>query len=583
MSGSGWPIGGYAKRFARWSAIAIALGAAAAPAVLRQDDAFLEDLSKRSFQFFWEQADPATGHRPRSIADHGSASSENHVKVGSIASVGFGLTGLCIAAERGWQPRDAHRARTRTTLQTFAARSRARLVLSLAEHPHRRARVDQRGVVDRHGAPARRRPVGASVLPGRSRDRAPRRGDLSPRRFPVDAERPSAVLSHGWRPESGMIVHRWDAYSEAMLLYVLGLGSPTFPLPAASWRAWVRPELTWDGTTATSRTPDRCSSISTRTRGSIFAAGAIPSRRTTGSPTAPVATRANRGYCLNLRDGSPATASVWGITASDARGGYRAWGGPPRGSAGRRHGGSVRRGRIADAGTRPGAAGAAADEAPLRRSALRALRLCRRVPSDRGWINPDVIGIDVGITLLSAENLRSGNVWRWFMANPEIVAAMKRAGFVAPGRRAERRARAAHARGTRLPLIASPDPAARGPGARALDAIPARWPIASRRSTFDAPNGVRCRTGCCPRRHRHPRHARAARPRSFMAPARLAPTTAPVDTAGAGLGARRDARAVRGAFVLAPQMPARSADYRAGDRRRSRTSPGAATRRRRSR
>ena len=42
-----------------------------------------------------------------------------------------------------------------------------------------------------------------------------------------------------------MIVHRWDAYSEAMLLYVLGLGSPTFPLPAASWRAWVRPELDW--------------------------------------------------------------------------------------------------------------------------------------------------------------------------------------------------------------------------------------------------------------------------------------------------------------------------------------------------
>ena len=35
-----------------------------------------------------------------------------------------------------------------------------------------------------------------------------------------------------------------------------------------------------------------------------------------------------------------------------------------------------------------------------------------------GWTNPDVIGIDVGITLLSAENLRSGAVWRWFMGNP---------------------------------------------------------------------------------------------------------------------------------------------------------------------
>lgn len=46
-----------------------------------------------------------------------------------------------------------------------------------------------------------------------------------------------------------------------------------------------------------------------------------------------------------------------------------------------------------------------------------------------GWVNPDVIGIDVGITLLSAENLRSGNVWRWFMRNGEIGRAMRLAGL----------------------------------------------------------------------------------------------------------------------------------------------------------
>jgi hypothetical protein len=41
-----------------------------------------------------------------------------------------------------------------------------------------------------------------------------------------------------------------------------------------------------------------------------------------------------------------------------------------------------------------------------------------------------VIGIDLGITLLSAENLRTGRVWRWFMQNAEIPAAMRRAGLV---------------------------------------------------------------------------------------------------------------------------------------------------------
>jgi hypothetical protein len=46
-----------------------------------------------------------------------------------------------------------------------------------------------------------------------------------------------------------------------------------------------------------------------------------------------------------------------------------------------------------------------------------------------GWVDPDVIGIDLGITLLSAENLRTGGVWRWFMSNPEIPEAMRRVGL----------------------------------------------------------------------------------------------------------------------------------------------------------
>ncbi len=47
-------------------------------------------------------------------------------------------------------------------------------------------------------------------------------------------------------------------------------------------------------------------------------------------------------------------------------------------------------------------------------------------PQD-GWVNPDVIGIDQGITLLSAENLRSGKIWFWFMSNPDLQYAMRAA------------------------------------------------------------------------------------------------------------------------------------------------------------
>jgi hypothetical protein len=46
-----------------------------------------------------------------------------------------------------------------------------------------------------------------------------------------------------------------------------------------------------------------------------------------------------------------------------------------------------------------------------------------------GWVSTDTLGLDVGMTLLSAENLRSGGVWNWFMANPEPQRAMQLAGI----------------------------------------------------------------------------------------------------------------------------------------------------------
>jgi hypothetical protein len=48
-----------------------------------------------------------------------------------------------------------------------------------------------------------------------------------------------ATVTHGWKPESGFLSCRWKGYDEALLLYVLGLASPTHPLPAQSYRAWA--------------------------------------------------------------------------------------------------------------------------------------------------------------------------------------------------------------------------------------------------------------------------------------------------------------------------------------------------------
>jgi hypothetical protein len=146
-----------------------------------------------------------------------------------------------------------------------------------------------------------------------------------------------------------------------------------------------------------------------------------------------VATYAQRQFLLDVRGEFPGyTENVWGLTASDSIKGYVAWGGPPRDQA-------------IDGSVVPCAAGGALMFAP--EITIPALREMHRRFGDRiygrygfadafhpttGWVNPDVIGIDVGITLLSAENLRSGRVWEWFMRNPEIRTALERAASARP-------------------------------------------------------------------------------------------------------------------------------------------------------
>ena len=53
------------------------------------------------------------------------------------------------------------------------------------------------------------------------------------------AQNGGATVTHGWKPESGFLPYRWQGYDEALFLYLLGLGSPTHPLPEESYAAWT--------------------------------------------------------------------------------------------------------------------------------------------------------------------------------------------------------------------------------------------------------------------------------------------------------------------------------------------------------
>ena len=237
------------------------------------------------------------------------------------------------------------------------------------------------------------------------------------------------TLTHGWKPETGFISWRWDSYSELLGLYLLGIGAPNNALPAESWDAWRREPLVNYG----GRTFVDCGPLFTHQ----FAHAWFDFRNQRDQHidywrNSIDATLAQREWSASQADRFPRwSKDLWGLTASDSAFGYVAWGGPGGASA-----------QKVDGTVVPCAPGGSLPFAP--RECLAALRQMKEVGGDSvwrrygfvdafnpetGWVSPDVIGIDLGITLLMAENLRSGLVWRIFMKSPEVRLGMWLAGF----------------------------------------------------------------------------------------------------------------------------------------------------------
>ena len=408
-------------------------------ALTRADVDFLEDLSRRAFLYFVEHADAGTGL----VLDRARASGEAHPpghpshQIASSAATGFGLTALCAGAERGWIKRAEARGRVLTTLRFFAGRApreRGWFLHWMDAATGERRWQSEFSSIDT-----------ALLLAGVLTARQCFREDAEVVRLStliygrVDfgwmlAGHPT-LLSHGWRPESGFIKTRWDTYSEHLILQLLAVGSPTRPVTPRAWRAWSRKRITYAGRTYMSDGP-----LFTHQYAQGWAD--LRGRREGAYPftdyfeNSAAATRAHRQFCIDLGREFPAYGpDVWGVSASDSERGYVAWGGPPRDPA-------------IDGTVVPyAAAGSLAFTPDISLAALRAMkeRYGARVYGrygfadafnpHTGWVGPDVIGIDQGITLLSAENLRDGLVWRHFMKNPEVTRALDLVGLSKrPGR-----------------------------------------------------------------------------------------------------------------------------------------------------
>lgn len=393
-------------------------------AVENGDEKFLDDLEQRALLFFTEQSDPATGlTHDRARAD----GTDSHAPA-SIAASGFALTAWCIGDVRGWLPHEEAIRRSLTLL---------RFVLD---------NVDQeRGwiyhFVDIKNGHRMWRSEASTIdtalflkgcLMAREYLAVPEVTKLVDQIYErIDwqwALNGGTTLTHGWRPETGFIKSRWDSYSEMLGMYLLGIGAPSNALPAATWQSWRRgPVITYHDRTFIS-----CPPLFTHQ----FPQAWFDFRNNYDGLTdywqnSVDATLAQREWCAELH-GTFASWSVdmWGVTASDSAKGYIDWGGP-QGDAHNLDGTLV-----------PCAPGGSLPFAP--RECLQTLQKMRQTGGSavygrygfadafnpqNGWVSTDVIAIDVGITLLMAENMRTGFVWNYFMKAPEARRGLELAGF----------------------------------------------------------------------------------------------------------------------------------------------------------
>jgi hypothetical protein len=387
------------------------------------DDDFLEDLEKANFLYFWEQCNPKTGL----VKDRSNVRASDKHELGSIAATGFGLTALCIGENRGYVSTSESRARVLTSLRFLWKKL----------HQHRGffyhwasintgERLWQSEVSSVDTAI-----LLCGILTCKAHFQNPEISQLASDLFNrVDwnwLSEDTPILPHGWTPESGFLQYRWDNYSEMMMIYLLGLGSPTHPLPANTWDAWKRTTFDFDGIQYIgSFAPLFIHQYSQ----AWFDFRGKRDRYADYFQNSILATDVHRRFCLSLSRQFPDySEDLWGITASDSETGYKVWGGPP--STGPIDGTVV---PCASAGSLPF----------LPQAAMRVLRTirthygtgtwCRYGFVDafnplKNWYDSDVIGIDAGITMVMVENARTAFVWDTFMKNAEAQRGMERAGF----------------------------------------------------------------------------------------------------------------------------------------------------------
>jgi hypothetical protein len=415
------------------------------PRSFASDNDFLDFLEHASFDFFWYESNPDNGL----IKDRSTSTSAS-----SIASVGFGLSAICIGVDHGWITRVEGRARVLATLRTFwrGPQSSASAGVigykgffyhfldmnsAMRSGDTELSSIDTglllAGILD-----AGQYFTGTDSIETGIRSLA---DSIFNRVDWIWMTNGGSSLTMGWYPDAtgnhglGFISARWIGYNEGMLLNLLGLGAANSQLPAAVWNSWVSgyTQETYAGYTFVGFPPlfghqySHCW-VDYRNMADAYMRG----MGITYAENTRLATLAQRQYCIaNPGHFAGYGQNLWGLTACDGPPptGYSARGAPPA----QNDDGTIA--PTAAAGSLPFASEVSIPAlrymyAQYRTSIWSGYGFRDAFNLQASWWGPDEIGIDEGPILLMIENYRTQSVWNRCMKSPVIQLGLGRAGFM---------------------------------------------------------------------------------------------------------------------------------------------------------
>jgi hypothetical protein len=417
------------------------------------DDDLLDRLERAAFGYFLNQYNPANGL----VADRSLTGSPC-----SIAVVGLALSSYPVAVERRWMTRDAAAERTLVTLRFFLNSSQSEAPDAtgykgfyyhfLDMQSGQRVWRCELSLIDTALLLAGILTASAYFTDSTQSETEIRQlADALYRR--VDwrwAQNRKATLSQGWKPECGFLHYGWEGYSEASILYVLAIASPTHPIPANSYSAWTA-TYQWENLYGYDFLYAGPLFIHQFSHAWIdfrsIQDGFMREKRSDYFENSRQATYIQREYAMrNPHDFRGYGANCWGLSAGD---------GPPPSrlridGISRRFFGYSARGVPygPDDGTiAPSATLASIAFAPeLTLAAIR--HFCGQYPEimseyrlpsgfnptlagngSRCWVSEGYFGLDQGIVVLMIENYRSQLIWKLMRQCPCIGAGLRNADF----------------------------------------------------------------------------------------------------------------------------------------------------------